>query len=176
MRPPRTASAPIPARRRVGQKMDRAGCAEGAAVGSYIGDPCITSVSLGPPLALFGPPAEAAPRGKVGRTSLLVAVLGRLELILAHIGLEPDLAACAFTRPGLGGFPFAVGAISVTDSALPVVKNRGARGPKMQNTNSRPDSAFRRSSFVMRGRSSCASLCSSSSSRVWRTPTPEQLL
>ena len=106
--------------------MDRAGCAEGAAVGSYIGDPCITSVSLGPPLALFGPPAEAAPRGKVGRTSLLVAVLGRLELILAHIGLEPDLAACAFTRPGLGGFPFAVGAISVTDSALPVGKNRGA--------------------------------------------------
>ena len=87
-------------------------------MGSYIGDPCITSVSLGPPLALFGPPAEAAPRGKVGRTSLLVAVLGRLELILAHIGLEPDLAACAFTRPGLGGFPFAVGAISVTDSAL----------------------------------------------------------
>jgi len=95
-------------------------------VGSYIGDPCITSVSLGPPLALFGPPAEAAPRGKVGRTSLLVAVLGRLELILAHIGLEPDLAACAFTRPGLGGLPFAVGAISVTDSALPVGKNRGA--------------------------------------------------
>ena len=91
-------------------------------MGSYIGDPCITSVSLGPPLALFGPPAEAAPRGKVGRTSLLVAVLGRLELTLAHIGLEPDLAACAFTRPGLGGFPFAVGAIS----ALPVGKNRGA--------------------------------------------------
>ena len=130
MRPPRTASAPIPTRRRVGQKMDRAGCAEGAAVGSYIGDPCITSVSLGPPLALFGPPAEAAPRGKVGRTSILVAVLGRLELILSHIGLEPDLAACAFTRPGSGGLPFAVGAISVTDSALPVGKN--ALGPKMQ--------------------------------------------
>jgi len=115
--------------------MDRAGCAEGVAVGSYIGDPCITSVSLGPPLALFGPPAEAAPRGKVGRTSLLVAVLGRLELILAHIGLEPDLAACAFTRPGLGGFPFAVGAISVTDSALSR-RQELRRGSKMQNTNS----------------------------------------
>lgn len=99
-------------------------------MGSYIGDPCITSVSLGPPLALFGPPAEAAPRGKVGRTSILVAVLGRLELVLSHIGLEPDLAACAFTRPGSGGLPFAVGAISVTVSALPVGKN--ALGPKMQ--------------------------------------------
>jgi hypothetical protein len=109
-------------------------------VGSYIGDPCITSVSLGPPLALFGPPAEAAPRGKVGRTSLLVAVLGRLELILAHIGLEPDLAACAFTRPGLGGFPFAVGAIS----ALPVGKNRGAGSKDAKHEFAHgPDSAFK---------------------------------
>jgi hypothetical protein len=171
MRPPRTASAPIPARRRVGQKMDRAGCAEGAAVGSYIGDPCITSVSLGPPLALFGPPAEAAPRGKVGRTSLLVAVLGRLELILAHIGLEPDLAACAFTRPGLGGLPFAVGAISVTDSALSR-RQEPRRG--VQRCKTRIRVRIRRfgvPSFVMRGRSSS----SSSSSRGWRTPTPEQL-
>jgi hypothetical protein len=169
MRPPRTASAPIPARRRVGQKMDRAGCAEGAAVGSYIGDPCITSVSLGPPLALFGPPAEAAPRGKVGRTSLLVAVLGRLELILAHIGLEPDLAACAFTRPGLGGLPFAVGAISVTDSALSRRQEprRGSKDAKHEFARIR---RFGVPSFVMRGRSS------SSSSRGWRTPTPEQLL
>ena len=68
MRPPRTASAPIPARRRVDKKVVRAGCAEGAAVGSYIGDPFITSVLLGPPLALFGPPAAAA-GGKAGRTS-----------------------------------------------------------------------------------------------------------
>ena len=119
-------------------------------MGSYIGDPCITSVSLGPPLALFGPPAEAAPRGKVGRTSLLVAVLGRLELILAHIGLEPDLAACAFTRPGLGGFPFAVGAISVTDSALSR-RQEPRRGSKDAKHEFATDSAFRRSKFCDEG-------------------------